>query len=151
MSADIVLTGDVRLNALLKALPENVQRKYARQALGRGMTILVKAAKAMAPVGETGALKASIGKRFKRDTRSGVTTAKVGINVGRAAAKTYRRTPHGHLVALGTGERVTKDGKSTGRMPANSFFRDAANSVEPQVKAKIIDVLWQKISQEARK
>jgi len=130
MSAQIIVTGDKELDAKLASLPNKVQRKIARSALGKAMTLLLKEAKKKAPVGTTGALKSSLGRRFKRITRQGITQAKVGIDVGKrkSGATQSLTAPHGHLVALGTKQRFTKTGASRGRMPADDFFAQAHQS-----------------------
>jgi HK97 gp10 family phage protein len=149
MSVSIIATGIRELDAKLKALPEKVQKKIARSALSQGMTIIAKAGKKAAPLGPTGNLRLSIGKRFKRNRQAGVTEAKVGISVGKRASKTNRAGAHGHLVALGTRPRFHKSGKSTGVMPANEFFRRATDAVVHQVQAKMLSVIIAKLEQEA--
>src|SRR5512144_387477 len=102
MSAAIIVTGIRELDRKLSGLPDKVQKKIARSALSQALTIEVKAMRAAAPVGATGALKESIGKRLGRNRRKGISEAKAGINVGkRTKRNTRRQAPHGHLVALG--------------------------------------------------
>lgn len=153
MSADIITTGIKELDTKLKALPEKVQKKIARAALGQGMTILRKAIIKEAPVGPTGNLKQSIGKRFKRLKKEGYTEAKVGINVGKRKAGMAKmtRAPHGHLVALGTQQRQTKSGANRGVMPANDFVKRATASCENAVVDKIITVIRKKLDAEVAK
>jgi len=141
------LTGDKELEAMLKSLADKAADKIAKSALGAGLTVIRKAIKKAAPVGPTGNLKASIGKRLEKGKRGGVMTAKAGINVGKKTKKEkttgiMARAPHAHLVALGTQRRSRKTlgGKfativnptpeqlATGTMPANPFVKQAAES-----------------------
>jgi hypothetical protein len=143
------LTGDKELEATLRKLADKEADKIARSALGAGLTALAKAEKKAAPVGKTGAVKASIGKRLERKKRSGVIVAKAGINVGKQTKKKQRtgRAPHSHLVALGTKQRTRKTigGKfsyitkptekqlNTGVMPKNDFIKRAATGATGSV------------------
>lgn len=146
MAARMWITGDAELEGKLRHLEMKVADRIAKSCLSAGLTVLARGMKKLAPVGETGALKASIGRRLEKGKRGGVFTAKAGINVGKIsskqAAKDLRRiakAPHSHLVALGTKPRTRKTigGKfgyiknptsqqlSTGSMPSNEFVRIA--------------------------
>lgn len=135
------LTGVKELEATLRHLADKEADRISKAAINAGLTVVAKAEKRAAPVGKTGALKASIGKRLERKKRSGLVVAKAGINVGKQSKKqtTKVRAPHSHLVGLGTGPRFrkTKDGRqvSTGSMPANPFIRVAAASSRGAVLA----------------
>jgi HK97 gp10 family phage protein len=141
------LTGDKEIEATLKALSDKSADKVAKSALGAGLTVIRGAIRKAAPVGKTGNLKASIGKRLEKGKRGKVFTAKAGINVGKKTKKekttgVMARAPHAHLVALGTQRRSRKvlGGKfasitnpsaeqlTTGTMPANPFVNQAAAS-----------------------
>jgi hypothetical protein len=82
-------------------------------------------------------IKKAIGRQIKKGNQGGVWFAKAGVNVGLKTGGP-KRAPHGHLVALGTKERLRKHigGRfayldaaaqknqrmlSTGTMPANDF------------------------------
>lgn len=136
-----VLTGDKALEATLAMLGGKAGDRVARNALGAGLSKVAKAMKQAAPVGKTGAVKASIGKRNEKK-KTGVMEAKAGINVGKKTKIKGKFAPHAHLVALGTKRRQRKTigGRfsylknptprqlSTGTMPANSFVRMAYES-----------------------
>lgn len=172
MSGGMTVTGIAELDRKLESLPQKARTKCLRPALSQALTIEVKAIKAAAPVGKTGALKRSIGKRikFKRD---GTIVAKAGINVGsrtkaskllKAAGVTVKSvgrsaymslhntvsgvSPHGHLVALGTKQRTTKSGANRGVMPPNPFVRRAAASVQSSVLSKIESVVRTNLDKE---
>lgn len=137
--ARMILTGDKELEATLKTLADKAADRVARSVLGAGLTVIARAMKAAAPVGKTGAVKASIGKRNERKKRTGVFEAKTGVNVGKKTKRKGKFAPHAHLVALGTKPRVRKTigGKfgyiknpsqqqlSTGTMPSNPFVKRA--------------------------
>jgi HK97 gp10 family phage protein len=136
-----ILTGDKEIEKTLAKLADKAGDRVARNALGAGLTKVAKAMKQAAPVGKTGAVKASIGKRNEK-SRKGVFEAKAGVNVGKKTKIKGKFAPHAHLVALGTKRRQRKaiGGRfsylknptpqqlSTGTMPANSFVRMAYES-----------------------
>lgn len=143
------LTGDAALDARLQALDVNTRKKYTRRAVGKGGTLLVRAIKRAAPVGKTRNLKKAIGrslKKVKEGNDKFFQGLRVGMNVGKKAA---RQAPHGHLVVLGTRKRMTKKGKSTGRMPKNDFIKPVVRSQWPKVKSKIASELAKDIFGEA--
>lgn len=103
------IVGDLQLEATLKHLADKSADKIAKSAIGAGLTVLVKAMKKESPVGATTAVKNSIGRRFEKNKRTGVVTAKAGVNVGkRKKNQIGRAAPHSHLVILGTKARRRK-------------------------------------------
>lgn len=106
------MTGVEELQAKLQDLAYAGASRASSKGIRAGLKVLENAQKAAAPVGKTGALKASIGSRFLK-VRKGFTTAKAGINVGRkrtkvgveAKGRDKKYAPHSHLVALGTQPR----------------------------------------------
>lgn len=136
------LTGDKQLEATLKRLADKEADKISRSALGAGLAKVQSAIRKAAPEGETGQLKAAIGKRLEKGKRGGRITAKTGINVGKNIVKKGKFAPHAHLVALGTKARTrqaiggkfgfiskpTEQQLSTGTMPSNPFVKQAAQS-----------------------
>lgn len=144
-----ILTGDKELDAALNELAVRTANKIAKAALRGALTVLTNNIKRAAPLGKTGALRASIGKRFETAKRAGTVTAKAGVNVGKRK-KTQDKThaPHSHLVALGTALRKRKriGGKfgwikkpndrqlQTGEMPANEFVRLAVAASQSEMK-----------------
>lgn len=138
------VTGDRAIDAQLKAFE---MRTYSivRPGLSKALTVLARAIRRNAPVGETRNLKKAIGKRLARSQRQGQTTitAKVGVNVGLrpSAGKPggKQQAPHAHLVALGTGERRRKSGGSTGTMPANPFVKTAISGATASARAALLE------------
>ena len=147
-----ILTGDKELEATLKKLADKSADRVARSVLGAGLTVIAKAMRNAAPVGKTGSVKASIGKRNQRNKRKGLFEAKAGVNVGKKKKQlstAIATAPHGHLVALGTKPRFRKSigGRfgyiknpsqqqlSTGTMPSNPFIKQAYESARGNAAA----------------
>lgn len=131
------ITGDKELERTLATLGDaKTADRIAKSAIGAGLTVLNRAIKALVPVGQTGNLKSSIGRRLERSkSTKWRAVGKAGVNVGKTRKDgTHKRAPHSHLVALGTKERFHKSGKSVGRMPANPFVRLATAASGPAVK-----------------
>lgn len=130
-------------------------KRIGKQGIKAAAKVIATAEAAAAPR-RTGALAKAIGSRgLKSDEARGVLAAKAGIDVGKKGikGKVANRgkgfglgAPHGHLVALGTGSRWTKQAAQgvlgkikrlfsrlgfRGRMPANPFARLAAISATP--------------------
>lgn len=49
-----------------------------------------------------------------------------------------KKAPHAHLVHYGTGERVRKDGRSTGVMPPNAFFFPWIRALRRRMRNRIV-------------
>ncbi|MEB1809029.1 MAG: HK97 gp10 family phage protein [Bacillaceae bacterium] len=95
---------------------DKVTKKYAKE--------VAKRAKANAPVGPTGNLKASIRPKYFRRLGPSATVFPRGS-----------KGAHRHLVEYGTGSRRNKGNKRTGnrgRMPAKPFMKPAHESVVGQ-------------------
>ncbi len=112
----VQISGERVLRATLEQLATKETRRAARKALNSGMSILKRALRAAAPDPETPGhdgkgLRAAINSRHKRNSRSGIVEAKVGIGVGKSkyskAKGNQQRAPHLHLIALGTQDRFT--------------------------------------------
>lgn len=134
------LTGDNEIEKALLNLATKAADRIGKSALGAGLVVVNKAIKKAAPKGKTGQLKDSIGRRLERNKKTGLITAKTGVNVGKQKkGKEKKVAPHSHLVALGTRPRKRKSlgGKfayikhpseqqlSTGEMPSNEFVKEA--------------------------
>ena len=151
------LTGDDKLEGMLRYLETKVADRVAKSSLSAGLMVLARGMKKLAPIGETRALADSIGRRLEKGKRGREFTAKAGINVGKMAKKLREvvKAPHSHLVALGTKKARTRKklgGKfayitnptprqlSTGVMPSNDFVRIAymvsKNAVERAMRRR---------------
>lgn len=150
MSVAIIVTGVEELDRSISNLDTRSQKRIARPAVSRAMTFLKRKIQKAAPVGPTGNLKKSIGTRFKKDR--GVTSGKVGIDVGEAAKRKYDvSAPHGHLVALGTQQRQTESGANRGKMPKNDFVSDTIDGNWGATQALMIRVIEEKLDKELAK
>lgn len=124
-----LLTGVKELDEKLEQLKLGVANKIARPALTKAARHLLKSAKAKVPP-DMKAAKRALG--LVVDTKGGKSRnqqrAKVGAGVGKAnkfEAKRSGKNSGGvgisgkniHWFVLGTGERKTKSGKSSGSMP----------------------------------
>ena len=142
-----ILTGDKKLDKKLGRLARRGANRVARRGLGKALTVLARAMRAEAP---NKTMKASIGKRNKKNRRKGIHEAKVGPNVGNKG-KGEKRTPHAHLFILGTKERFTKTGASRGAMPQNDFVRRAAEKSRESAAAAMKAEIRKQIKIEASK
>lgn len=129
---------DRRLMTIFRTLPDKVARKVGRAAVNAGATPVLKAAKGEVPVGLTGNLRKSLGKKTKYYRRSGSSVAMVGPRIG-GGHLGY----HGHLIEDG---HVNRDGSFT---PGNPWLKRATSQTEQAARAAIKSKLAQGIVQEA--
>ncbi len=112
------LTGARELQQAFKTLEKKAKRAVGRKGITAGSTLLMKRMRALAPVGKTGNLKRSIGRKYKR--YGGVDVVIVGPRITEEASG-----QHAYIVEYGTKERFTEAGASRGVMPAIPFMRPA--------------------------
>ncbi len=138
--------GDLEaLERKLRSLEVRSQRKVLRKGTRAASTPIQKAIRNAAPVGPTGNLKRSIGRKFKFYRGSLTDIAVIGPQIKRKeGALGY----HGHLVEFGTKERTIKNlwGRpgvkgSAGRMPPNPFAKRAADAVLSVAGQKGLDAI----------
>jgi HK97 gp10 family phage protein len=167
--AKVSITGDKALDRKLASLSTKGSRRARTAAVKAGMTAVARGIRSEVPVGETKALKKSIGSRVakaKRGANKGTTQAKAGVNVGKKSGK---QAPHSHLVALGTEDRYTGErswkrkkggvGKRAtgnkrayrGAMPADDFVSRGFNKSAGTAKTRMLSTLGQTIDKEAKK
>ena len=146
-------TGERALDRRLEKLGEREAKKIARKAINKALTLLAKSIKEEAPSKRT---RKAIGRRFKKNKRTGVTEAKAGVNVGKKRGASTR-APHAHLIVTGTGNRSRRrlggwaaggsGRKGTGRMrPVDTGFVDrgirrAGGKVERAIRQKVMEEL----------
>jgi hypothetical protein len=127
---------DRKVQRMLRELPDRIERKVLRQAINVATTPAVRAAKRLAPKGESGLLKKSIGKKIKTYKRTNTAVALVGPRkqtVGEYKGKPRKPSKYAHLVERGTkAHKITvvfKDGhKATFSHPgskAKPFLKNA--------------------------
>ncbi len=141
----IDLIGDRELQRAFKTLEKKAKRSIGRKGIAAGSTPMMKRMRALAPVGETGNLKKSIGRKFKR--YGGVDVAIIGPRI-----KTGKFTgQHAFIVEFGTKERFTEAGASRGVMPAHPFMRPAFAQMK-RISAKKSEVaIKNAVEMEAKK
>lgn len=168
-----LLTGDDELEAMLKHLADKSADRIAKAALGAGISAIAKELRKAAPVGPTGNMKASIGRRLEKARGKNKASAKAGLNVGKQTAKKKQLiqqksggrvlAPHAHLVALGTKERhrtklggrfagisePTEEQLSTGSMPANDFVRRTVTANMSKFQAAMRKTAAKRLNSEA--
>ena len=145
------VTGVEAIERQLRHLSDKGKDRVSRSALGGGLTVVRREIKKAAPK-ESGLLKKSIGRRLEKRKGNRPMVAKAGINVGKTRkGKTANRAPHGHLVALGTGWRQRRGGGSTGRMPANTFVRDATRSSRAAALKRMQEFATKALAREAKR
>ena len=102
------ITGMKEIDSKLRHLSGRAARTIARKAVNAGSAELVKGIKADTPKGPTrknethrpGALKRSVGKRFKKGRKSGLYEGKAGYNVGKKRSN-RNFAPHAGPAAVG--------------------------------------------------
>ena len=158
----VVITGVKELDAKLKRLSTKTAKKAARAGLGAGLTVLAKKMRQMAPKATTPghsnrSIKASIGKRQKKDKVTGITSAVAGIDVGKKKSK---QVPQAHLLALGTVVRTRKsvggkfkgsENKGTGKVIGNDFIKRASDAARSEAVSAILAKANEVIQREAAK
>ncbi len=173
----LIVTGDKELDANLRALAGATATRISNSAMRAGLKVILKAEEALVPR-RTGALYLALGLRMIKRSRG--FGGKVGINVGKQRATTFRNmgpsstkenaggvtaARHGPLVALGSRgvrTRLRIGGKfaylephprsrSTGKMPANPFIKRAAVSAENTVKLVMRTAIKKGIAAEAKR
>lgn len=112
------------LENLAKSLPvDQVEPKLMEAA-----KVIQSVAKANAPRGETGNLVKGIKAKYMD---------RLGFDRPRSAiAASY--APHDHLVEFGTKPRFNKNGRFTGIMPANPFFRTTVSAYGNDIMKNLI-------------
>lgn len=94
-SIDVQIEGATQLRRQLRALGGVRLRRLAKSVVGRAMTPVLAIARAAAPVGPTGRLRASLGKIVGANRRGDSFTARVGTR----RDFTYRNTSGAKMVS----------------------------------------------------
>lgn len=113
-----------RIERRLSRLKPSLQRRVDRKAVRFGLTPVRKAVKRAAPV-DTGRLKKSIVSRVRL-----IEGDVVGL-IGPDSKHFY-----GHFTEKGTGLRIRRDGRSTGRTPARPWLEPAAEAHSAEFEAR---------------
>lgn len=142
MAGAIRVTGDKELMRKLHLLPERIMRKVMRKAVTRAGQIVLKRARATAPVAK-GTYKKALAKKTK-------TYKKTNSVVGIIGAK-HAAAPHQYLIEEGTKERFRRSGGSTGRMPASHHMAKVLRDTSRLVLSEFNIKLGKEIEREAAK
>lgn len=144
-STERILTGQEDLDRRLNLFGQAEANRVARAGLLKGARLAAKLIKRQVPAKYKG-IRAAIGSSVKK-TRAGVTKAKAGAAVGKAAkVKPYKRSSEGgvgisaenvHWFLMGTDERQTSANRATGEMPAFPAVRKAMSGGQADVVAAI--------------
>ena len=127
----ITVTGSKQLDALFKALPDQMVKKVMRAALLKSGKPILVAAKKLVPVSKGKPAKGrkhlkqalAVNPANRRDERRG----EIKVLVGARRAKPYKGF-HAFLVEHGTKDRRTKKGAFRGRSRAQPFLGPAVKS-----------------------
>lgn len=158
-----IVTGVKELDRKLKKVETKLANKAARAGLLKGVRLGAKLAKKEVP-SKLKSVKKSIGssvKKSKGGESKGITQAKFGVSVGKKSkAKPAKRSSHGgvgitsdnvHWFVLGTANRETSSGKSTGRMPANDIIQKAFKSGKSKIRKAVVSKATEVLKKELAK
>lgn len=142
------LAGAKELEAALNELPKAVGKGVLRRALIKAATPIAEDARQRVHV-LRGVLQRgiSVSTRLSRRQKklAGVKPGEVRVYVGASPAR------HAHLVEFGTRERFTKDGKSSGVMPAFPFLRPAWESGKRAALDRLGKLIWAELKKAAER
>jgi hypothetical protein len=132
----------------------------SRAGISKGMTIIARGIRKAVPPKQK-SVKKAVGQRFKKTKEKHKVDAKVGLGVGKRTQLKERdgKRPgvgiskqNVHWWELGTKQRTTKKGKSTGRMRKGPpVVREGFHATKTQARKAITDTMRAKIKAEARK
>lgn len=156
---DATITGDKALDRKLKRLATSGQKRIARAALGKALTVLARGIRNAVDPKQKSAKK-SVGSKNKKNKKTGVHESKVGFGVGKKTKSKKQRDPKKpgvgiskeniHWLVLGTNDRSKwrTTGASTGDSPAigkdwmkkgiKASEGDAFRMMQTTAKAKLI-------------
>ena len=118
--------GIEEVQQLLDALPKALGQKTLQGILRKNAKPLIERGRQLAPK-DDGDLQKSLGTLSGRGAGKGVS-----IYVGPRRSNAFKGY-HAHLVEFGTAARQTKDGRSTGTMPAQPFWRPAFDQTRDDI------------------
>ena|SRR5688572_27835262 len=140
----IRLTGAKEIDDVLRGLPLQVSDKVLQNSFADAAKPLVDAARSLAPEGETGNLKESLGV-IKEPAKTLVNRAVGQIQVGPRRKGKYKGFA-GHLLEFGTTVRETKSGANRGNVTPDPFMEPAFNQTSLQVENRINNSIGRKLS-----
>lgn len=156
------ITGDEELDRTLKRLATSGQKRIARAALGKALTVLARGVRNAIDPKQKSAKK-TVGTKNKKNKKTGVHEAKVGLGIGKRTKSKKQRVGNKpgvgisktniHWLVLGTKSRTTDDGKSTGAMPpvGKGWLKDGLKAAEPEAFRVMQETVKTKLAQEVSK
>lgn len=144
----VKIEGLEQLKKALNQLPVEIQQKALRSAVSASAKVVVDAAIAKAPAGDTGNLKKAIYRyRSRSGSGTGRETYLVGVRKGKKAYANTKRNRRLNRV----GKKYTVEGEAyywrflefgTAKMQAKPFLRPAFEGS----KTKILEIMKQRLS-----
>jgi hypothetical protein len=154
------ITGDKKIDRKLKRLAKSGQKRIARAALGKALTVLARGVRNAIDPKQKSAKK-TVGTKNKKNKKTGIHEAKVGFGVGKQPKKKQRGNRPGvgisktniHWLLLGTKNRTTEKGKSTGAMPpvGKGWLKNGLKAAEPEAFRVMQETVKTKLAQEVAK
>ncbi len=146
MAKNFRLDGLSEVEAVMLGLGKSMSRSVMRRAAKKVLEPMIDTARSIvqAQSSDSGDLAKSLSVSTKLSKRQ----AKEARRETKSYSETYAGAsalPHAHLVEFGTGERFTKDGKSTGTMPAEPFMRPAWDQHKSSMADGVGAELWEEI------
>lgn len=160
------VTGIAKVDARLAAVDSKIARKIVRKATAAGLKVVsdhirteIKAAPISAQLKR--ALLKTVGRRFKKNRKTGMMEAKAGVAVGKKTKPLARsgRNKGGvgigprnvHWFVLGTkSRRVKKGGRFAGRITAVPVVARAGQKSAPIAKATMSRVALEELAKALR-
>lgn len=154
-SAERVLTGHKQLDRKLARLSKAPANRVAKAGLRAGTGKAARIMRKQLP-SDLKHVRPAIGAKVK--TKGGETTAKAGAGVGRKMKPPEARKRRGvgigarniHWLVMGTKERHTSAGKSTGRMPPTDIT-SAVKASESTISSAIEKACEKQLAKEVAK
>lgn len=160
------VTGVAELDKVFRELKKGLANKIARPGLYKAGRLAAKKVKASIPSRYKGVRKAIKSRSVKTKYNGGFAGVKIGAGVSRkrSAEKESRKGRKGvgigarnvHWWFIGTGERRTKSGRRTGRMPkqavgVSEVLMSAKAELNDVIKRGIEKALWKETTRLATK
>lgn len=139
MSLRFNITGTSEVAKALQGVPAKLASEHAMRAMEQAVEPVVSTARLMAPMGETGGLKRSIGFLIRQYRRGlvtfGIVGARRGFGVPDDSLKSGRTEPanYAHLVEYGH----AIDGDAAGWVEAKPFLRPAWDATRAEVLGRL--------------